>query len=85
MTSWDDLWSGVALKQLEALPPAAQVQVDATVRQICAEPGGVGVTIGGEMPQARAVYAARAGSVLVLYQLDAIGEMVHILRLDYRG
>lgn len=85
MKSWDDLWSGVASKQFEALPPAARVQVEATVRQICAEPGGVGVAIGSETPLARPVYAARAGSVLVLYQLDMIGEMVHILRLDNRG
>lgn len=85
MTSWDDLWSGTALGQYEKLTAEARRQVEATVRQICAEPGGVGVAIGGETPRPRPIYAARAGSVLVLYQLDTIGEMVHVLRLDFCG
>ena len=85
MTSWDDLWSGTALAQYEKLGAEARRQVEATVRQICAEPGGIGVAVAGDGPQTRPIYAARAGSVLVLYQLDSIGEMVHVLRLEYRG
>lgn len=84
MTSWDDLWSGTALAQFEKLTPAARVQVEATIRQICAEPGGVGIPVPGETPRPRPLYAARAGLVLVLYELDAIGEMVHVVRIVSR-
>lgn len=85
MTSWDDLWSGTALAQYEKLSPAVRVQVEATIRQICAEPGGVGIAVPGETPRPRPLYTARAGSVLVLYELDTIGEMVHVLRFVDRG
>jgi hypothetical protein len=81
----DELWSGTALAQLAKLSAAAQDQVEATVRQICREPGGLGVVVGGDGVGSRLLYAARAGHVLVLYQIDEIGEMVHVLRLDDCG
>ena len=82
MTAWDDLWSGTALAQLAKLSPAAQGQVEATVQQICRDPGAVGRAVGGDGATGRTLYAARAGLIVVLYQIDEIGEMVHILRLD---
>jgi hypothetical protein len=85
VTFHEELWSGTALAQLALLPTAARDQVEATVQQICREPGGVGVQIAGDDPHARPVYAARAGSVLIVYEIDTIGEMVHILRVVDRG
>lgn len=85
MSLHDELWSGTALAQLAKLSRPAQDQVEATVRQICREPAGMGVVVGGDGAGTRPLYAARAGHVLVLYQIDEIGEMVHVLRLDDCG
>lgn len=85
MTAHDELWSGTALDELRTLPAAVRDQVEATVRQVCADPGGVGRAVPGEEERRRPLYLARAGLVAVLYEIDTIGEMVHILRVVNRS
>lgn len=85
MTFYEDLWSGTASTQLAQLPAQVRDQVEATVRQICREPGGVGLQVPGEELRVRPLYAARAGTVLVIYEIDTIGEMVHVLRVVDRS
>lgn len=83
MTHWEDLWTGTALGQYEALPLAARDQVDACVREIRRDPH----VAGQELPveSRRPQYGAQAGLVNVVYQIDEIGECVLILRVVDRG
>lgn len=83
MTYYADLWSGTALRQLADLPTAAQDQVDACVSEICRDPHTTGEVLLGQPP--RALYGAQAGMVQVVYEIDELGEMVHIRRVDARG
>lgn len=83
MTYWEDLWSGTALGQYEALPLSARDQVDACVREIRRDPHGAGEELPGE--SRRPQYGAQAGLVNVVYQIDEIGEAVLIVRVVDRG
>lgn len=83
MTYWEDLWSGTALVQYEALPLAARDQVDACVREIRRDPHVAGEELPVQM--SRPLYGAQAGLVNVVYQIDEIGESVYILRVVNRG
>lgn len=83
MSFFEDLWSGTALLQFEALPPASRDQVEACVREICRDPESASEVLPVE--GSRPLYGAQAGLVLVVYQVDAIGECVLILRVVDRG
>lgn len=83
MTFHADLWSGVAQRQLATLPAPVRDQVEACVQEICRDPSGAGEALLGE--RTRQLYGAQAGSVVIIYQIDELGEMVHILRVVNRG
>jgi mRNA-degrading endonuclease RelE of RelBE toxin-antitoxin system len=83
VTYYSDLWSGAAQRQLAALPSAIQDQVDACVRDICRDPHTAGEALLGQAP--RQWYGAQAGLAVVVYEIDELGELVHILRVAYRG
>lgn len=83
MTYWEDLWSGAALAQYEALPLPARDQVDACVREIRRDPHAAGQEL--PVQSSRPQYGAQAGLLNVVYQIDAIGEAVLILRVVGRG
>lgn len=83
MTYWEDLWSGTALAQYEALPLAARDQVDACVREIRRDPQAVGEEL--PIQSGRPYFGAQAGLVNVVYQIDEIGEAVLIVRVVDRG
>lgn len=83
MSFFEDLWSGTALLQFEALPLAARDQVEACVREICRDPESAGevLPVEGSRPQ----YGAQVGLMLVVYQVDVFGECVLILRIVDRS
>lgn len=83
MTYYVDLWSGVAQRQLAALPTAVQDQVEACVHEICRDPASAGEALLGE--RTRQLFGAQAGPAVVIYQIDELGEMVHVLRVVSRG
>lgn len=83
MTYWEDLWSGTALAQYEALPLAARDQVDACIREIRRDPHGAGEEL--PIQSSRPYFGAQAGLVNVVYQIDDIGEAVLIVRVVDRG
>jgi mRNA-degrading endonuclease RelE of RelBE toxin-antitoxin system len=83
VTFHEALWSGTALRQLQAMPTAVRDQVEACVQEICRDPFTAGEVLIGD--RVRPLYGAEAGPVVVVYEIDEIGEMILIRRVDNRG
>lgn len=79
MSRFDDLWSKTAGLQLDALPAPARDQIEALVREICADPLGHPEAAG--IPRTR---VAREGRATVLYQVDEIERLVYVRGVDWR-
>lgn len=82
MTRFDDLWSGSAQSALGALAPMVRDQVEALVRQVCADPLGPGTVAAPDRGRTR---MARSGRLTVYFQVDEIGELVYVTGIDTGG
>jgi mRNA-degrading endonuclease RelE of RelBE toxin-antitoxin system len=79
--SLDDVWTKNALDELAALPVPVQDQAEALVRELCRDPYGSGSV---ESASGRGLRLARAGGVMVLYQIDRAGELLYVAGVDWR-
>lgn len=76
MTAFEDVWSGSALKALAELSAHAQDQVEALVRGVCVDP------VGSPLEGLGRTRVARSGVVRVLFQVDVVGELVYVVRVE---
>lgn len=81
--SYDDLWAASAARAVEALDAGRRDQVEALVREICREPYAVGAPQIEDGPVRDRV--AVTGDVSVHFQVDDLGEMVYVVRVERRG
>ena len=79
MTRFDDLWSKTAGQQLDDLPGPVRDQIEALVREICADPLGHPEAAG--MQRTR---VARDGRATILFQVDEIEHLVYVRGVDWR-
>jgi mRNA-degrading endonuclease RelE of RelBE toxin-antitoxin system len=77
---FDDLWSKTAGEQLDELPAAVRDQVEALVRQICADPMSHPEAAG-----IRRTRVARDGRATVLFQVDELERLVYVRGVDWRA
>jgi hypothetical protein len=80
--SLDDVWTKTALDDLAALPMPVQDQAEALVRGLCRDPLGSGSV---ESASGLGVRLARTGAVMLLYRVNAVGDLLYIVGVDWRG
>ncbi len=80
MTRFDDLWSKTAGEQLAGLDAPVRDQIEALVRQICADP-----LSHPEAAGIRRTRVARDGRATVLFQVDELEMLVYVRSVDWRA
>ena len=82
VTSYDDVWSGSALKALALLPEHTRDQVEALVADVCRDPRAP------RFPHVRTqpgYQVASAGPVAVLFEVGVLDNLVRITAVHWMG